>query len=85
MPRRTCLGCRQSFDKAALLRFVSSAGALKADGKGVLPGRGAYLCRKRECMEAAFKRKDAFSKALRERITLPGAEDAGRIMKETGV
>jgi len=31
-------------------------------------GRGAYICRKKECLEAAFRKKGAFSRAFRRRV-----------------
>lgn len=63
-PLRTCVGCGESKDKEALLRF--SAGP---DGSLVLnlrgrTGRGAYLCPTRACLELAIKRK-GFQRTLK--------------------
>lgn len=80
MPRRTCLGCRRVFEKAALVRFVSSGGVLKADLKGTSPGRGAYICPVRGCVEAAMKRKELFSRALRTKVSLPEVEGVERLI-----
>lgn len=70
MPLRTCLGCRKVEDKASLMRFAEREGVLVMDMKGVLPGRGAYVCAL-ECLKQLFKRKEAFSRALRKRVDLP--------------
>jgi len=65
-PQRTCLGCRQVKDQAELIRFVCSPeGDVLADLKGRLPGRGAYLCNSRGCIEAAVQRKQ-FDRAFRQ-------------------
>ena len=64
-PQRTCLGCRQVKDQSELIRFVRSpVGEILADLKARLPGRGAYLCNSRACMEAAVSRHQ-FSRAFR--------------------
>lgn len=64
-PQRTCLGCRQVKDQTALLRFVCSPDSeVLADLKGRLPGRGAYLCNNRRCIEMAVQRKQ-FDRAFR--------------------
>jgi len=64
-PQRTCLGCRQVKDQSELIRFVRSPdGEILADLKGRLPGRGAYLCNSRKCMEAAVTRQQ-FNRAFR--------------------
>lgn len=71
MPERTCLGCRQVREKKELVRLVSKNGALEADLKGSLPGRGAYICKNEKCLKEAFKRKDLFTRALKTKIELP--------------
>jgi len=64
-PQRTCLGCRQSVEQTRLLRFVRSPdGEILADLKGRLPGRGAYLCNRRSCIEEALRRSQ-FDRSFR--------------------
>lgn len=70
MPSRTCVICRRTCSKAVLFRLTESGGVLKADPRGDKPGRGAYVCSKR-CLEEGFKRKDAFSRALKKKVELP--------------
>jgi hypothetical protein len=49
VPRRRCVGCGRIAPKPELVRLVASGDARRRvaviDRKGVLPGRGAYLCR----------------------------------------
>lgn len=65
-PQRTCLGCRQVKDQDQLIRVVRSPdGELLTDLRGRLPGRGAYLCNSRSCIEAAVNRKQ-FDRTFRQ-------------------
>jgi len=74
-PQRTCMGCRQVKDQAELIRFVCSPeGEVLADLKSRLPGRGAYLCNSRSCIETAVQRKQ-FDRAFR-RSCEPVANDS---------
>lgn len=63
---RTCIGCRRKFAKTDLLRFVcDSTEGLRADPKGKLPGRGAYVCYSQTCINAAFKSHKRVNALLR--------------------
>jgi len=54
---RTCIGCRQVRPKSVLVRLVRQAdGRVGVDWSGRAPGRGAYVCPGRTCVEAALKR-----------------------------
>jgi hypothetical protein len=65
-PQRTCLGCRQVKDQGQLVRFVRSPdGGILVDLRGRLPGRGAYLCNDRNCIDTAVSRKQ-FDRAFRQ-------------------
>ncbi len=56
IPQRLCLGCQQLFDKRDLVRIVKNEkGTLSIDATGKKAGRGAYVCRNKECIEKAFK------------------------------
>lgn len=58
IPQRTCVVCRQERPKRELVRVVRTVdGGIEVDPTGKRPGRGAYLCRRRECWETAFRRK----------------------------
>ncbi len=55
-PIRTCIGCRSKFPQKTLIRFVCNAGQiLEIEGSKKLPGRSAYLCHSKSCIENAFK------------------------------
>lgn len=73
-PQRTCLGCRQVKDQSSLIRVVRSPDSrILVDLKGRLPGRGAYLCNDRRCIEQAF-RKQQFDRTFRQPCELATAE-----------
>ncbi len=58
VPKRVCVGCREQFDKKDLVRVVRTPeGLITIDLKGKQNGRGAYLCRNRECLEKAIRNK----------------------------
>ena len=64
-PERTCIGCRETKSKSALIRIVRTAeGSFHVDPSGKMNGRGAYLCPDPSCIAAAF-RKGAFAKSFR--------------------
>lgn len=69
--QRTCIGCRAVREKSELVRFVEHDGALRPDPCGIFPGRGAYLCRSEACLSSVLKKKDAFSRALRRKVSGP--------------
>lgn len=53
---RMCVGCREMTPKKELLRIVRSPeGVIAFDRVGKAPGRGAYVCRKAECLKKARK------------------------------
>ena len=72
-PERTCIGCGFKREKDDLVRIVLSQDGegnvlrLTPDPDGVMKGRGAYLCRKSECLEKAVKKK-AFNRAFKRTI-----------------
>ena len=79
IPMRMCVGCREMREKRSLLRIVKSAeGEISFDPVGKKPGRGAYICRDRACLERAVKQKQ-LERALEQRID--GAVYA-RLMEE---
>jgi len=56
IPERMCLGCQEVFPKKELIRVVRSPeGDYSIDLTGKKSGRGAYICRKPECLELARK------------------------------
>ncbi|HEY3609950.1 MAG TPA: YlxR family protein [Pseudonocardiaceae bacterium] len=63
-PVRTCVGCRATALATELLRVVVADGAVVPDPERRLPGRGAWLHARSECLRAAERRR-AFPRALR--------------------
>ena len=67
VPIRSCLVCRQTSGKRALLRVVrlpeKDGGAVMADPTGKRSGRGAYVCPDLECIGKAEKGR-RFERAL---------------------
>lgn len=67
VPMRKCMGCSQMFPKRELVRVVKTklsesdeaeeAYEISLDLIGKKAGRGAYVCRKSECLKAARKAK----------------------------
>mgnify|MGYP003681961434 CR=1 FL=1 len=69
IPQRTCVACRQKKDKKDLIRLVhTESGAVEVDMPAKEPGRGAYLCPKKDCWELALK-KNRLEYALRTKLT----------------
>lgn len=59
IPTRTCVACRNSLPKRELVRIVRTPeGQIMIDPTGKKSGRGAYLCRRRNCWEQALKNKN---------------------------
>ena len=73
IPMRMCVGCREMKPKKELIRVVKSPeGSLSMDLTGRKPGRGAYVCRSKECLKRAIKQKQlerAFECALGEEVS----------------
>jgi predicted RNA-binding protein YlxR (DUF448 family) len=69
-PIRTCIGCRCKYPQNTLIRFVCRTGeALEMEELQKLPGRGAYVCRSKSCIENAFKVPKRINTLLRVRLS----------------
>jgi predicted RNA-binding protein YlxR (DUF448 family) len=66
-PVRTCVGCRGREAKALLVRVVMDGCRIDVDARARRPGRGAYVHRRRDCMERALG-KGGFGRGLRTRV-----------------
>ena len=74
LPQRTCVACRKIDAKRELLRLVRiSDGSVAVDAGVRQAGRGAYLCRARECWESGLK-GSRLEHALRTTITQDNRE-----------
>lgn len=72
LPMRMCVGCREMKPKRELVRICcSKEGDVAVDRTGKLPGRGAYVCPSRECLQRAVKSKAlerAFSRKIGDEV-----------------
>ena len=58
IPMRRCVGCGEMKNKKDMMRVLKTAdGSILLDQTGRKNGRGAYLCRDRECLQRACKNK----------------------------
>ena len=67
-PQRMCVSCRERRDKKDLIRVVLGPdGDISYDPTGKASGRGAYLCKKEECIVAELK-AHRLAKGLRHEV-----------------
>lgn len=58
VPQRKCIGCGEMKDKGSLMRVIKdTSGEFSLDLTGKKNGRGAYLCKNKECLKKAIKSK----------------------------
>jgi predicted RNA-binding protein YlxR (DUF448 family) len=58
VPERTCISCGGKKAKWELVRIVRTLNdGIVIDLRGKKAGRGAYLCRQRECWEECLKKR----------------------------
>lgn len=66
---RTCIGCGEEFPKTSLIRIVRKpSGEIEEDRTGRVPGRGVYLCKKKDCVLKAMKR-NLLSRSLKSPVS----------------
>ena len=54
IPMRQCTGCREMKNKKEMIRVMKTAeDEIVLDATGRKNGRGAYICKSRECLEKA--------------------------------
>ena len=58
IPERRCVGCGEHFPKSELVRVLRTPeGEVVLDLTGKKSGRGAYICKKAQCLKKARKSK----------------------------
>jgi len=58
IPLRQCIGCGEMKSKKEMVRILRTAdGTICLDITGKKNGRGAYLCKKEDCLRKAQKNK----------------------------
>jgi predicted RNA-binding protein YlxR (DUF448 family) len=66
IPQRTCIACRTVRSKREFVRIVrTTENRVEADPTGKKAGRGAYLCRQRECWGTALENRGRLEHALK--------------------
>ncbi|WP_071027384.1 RNase P modulator RnpM [Peptoniphilus raoultii] len=79
IPMRTCIGCREQKPKKELIRVVKNKEEeIFIDLSGKANGRGAYLCKSKDCLEKAIK-----SKALNRAFSTEIDEETYEKLKES--
>ena len=69
IPQRMCVACHTMKAKRELIRLVANqSGEIALDPIGKKPGRGAYVCRSRQCMEQAIRGRK-LDKGLKTRVS----------------
>jgi len=69
IPQRMCVSCRVRRNKMDLIRVVLMPDGLVAmDPTGKKPGRGAYVCKTKECLAQAVK-THRFDRGLKTEIS----------------
>lgn len=71
---RTCVGCRNVFQKNEVIRIVAGSERIVIDYREKMQGRAVYVCPKRACITKALA-KEALSKALRQKVTVPSVDE----------
>lgn len=56
-PMRTCSVCRKKMAKSELFRVVKVGDEFVVDLDGKAQGRGAYICKCKECVEKCVSKK----------------------------
>lgn len=69
-PQRTCIGCRSVFNKDEVVRIAAGPAGVVIDYRERLPGRAAYICPRRECIERALA-PGKLGKSLRTKMSVP--------------
>ncbi|TCP58869.1 hypothetical protein EV586_10168 [Tumebacillus sp. BK434] len=70
IPLRKCVGCQEMKQKRELIRIVynQAESTVALDPTGKKAGRGAYICRKAECLTPARKKK-ALERSLKTSVS----------------
>ncbi len=57
-PQRKCVGCNEMMEKASMIRVAKDTlGGFIIDEAQNVQSRGAYICKKKECLQKAIKRR----------------------------
>ena len=58
IPMRKCVGCQEMKSKREMIRVLKTENdEILLDATGKKNGRGAYICKSKECLEKAVKNR----------------------------
>lgn len=77
-PVRTCIVCGLKKNKEEFIRFVLMDGKIKIDKRKCSEGRGAYVCKKIDCLkslskrylEKSFRKKVVFNEEIKKQLQM---------------
>lgn len=64
---RRCVSCRESKQQSEMLRVAKIDQEFMLDFNQKLGGRGAYVCKNKECLNCAVKKR-AFNRAFKTNV-----------------
>ena len=68
IPQRKCINCGNLYNKNDLLRIVNNKEmGIVIDESGKLNGRGAYICKNKECIEEV-KKNNKLNRVFKQRV-----------------
>ena len=70
---RTCISCRKTGNKGELVKLANTPSGVVVDYNEKLPGRGAYVCPERGCIEKGLNEK-TLSRAFKQKVSPPDRE-----------
>lgn len=86
IPLRQCVGCGEMKGKKEMMRVLKTAeGEICLDVTGKKNGRGAYLCKQKECLQKARKNKGlerSFKMSIPDEVYGQLAEEFTTLEKE---
>ena len=68
IPTRKCICCQNRASKYELIRIIKTDDSFAVDANNSLSGRGAYVCRKNECISVLEKRS-AVARAFKTKVS----------------
>ena len=62
-----CVVCRERREKKDLIKVVKTPDGFIVDGDNKTFGRGAYVCKKEDCIKTAVKKR-AFDRSFKQKL-----------------
>ncbi|HLB25751.1 MAG TPA: YlxR family protein, partial [Nitrospirota bacterium] len=69
-PQRSCIACRRKGEKGELIKLAAGPDGVVIDYGERLPGRGAYVCAEKACIEKGLN-AGALSRAFKRQAAPP--------------